>query len=74
MFVESRSDEATERLRKEIALVDEYRTRLIADVATGKLDVREAAAKLPDDVDDGDEPFEESGDDLNDETFEEAEK
>ena len=25
----------------------EYRTRLIADVVTGKLDVREAAAALP---------------------------
>ena len=25
----------------------EYRTRLIADVVTGKLDVREAAAELP---------------------------
>lgn len=30
------------------SLVDEYRTRLIADVVTGKLDVREAAAGLPD--------------------------
>lgn len=28
-------------------LLSEYRTRLIADVVTGKLDVREAAAKLP---------------------------
>lgn len=34
------------------SLVDEYRTRLIADVVTGKLDVREAAAGLPD-VDSG---------------------
>ena len=33
--------------RKEIALLYEYRTRLIADVVTGKLDVREAAARLP---------------------------
>jgi type I restriction enzyme S subunit len=31
----------------EISLLREYRTRLIADVVTGKLDVREAAAKLP---------------------------
>ena len=30
-----------------IALLREYRTRLIADVVTGKLDVREAAAGLP---------------------------
>lgn len=32
---------------REIDLLGEYRTRLIADVVTGKLDVREAAAKLP---------------------------
>ena len=31
----------------EIELLHEYRTRLIADVVTGKLDVREAAARLP---------------------------
>ena len=37
--------------RREIALLREYRTRLIADVVTGKLDVREAAAQLPDEVD-----------------------
>ena len=34
--------------RREVELVGEYRTRLIADVVTGKLDVREAAATLPD--------------------------
>ena len=28
--------------------MQEYRTRLTADLVTGKLDVREAAAKLPD--------------------------
>lgn len=32
---------------QEIELLREYRTRLIADIVTGKLDVREAAAKLP---------------------------
>jgi len=32
---------------RQIDLLREYRTRLIADVVTGKLDVREAAAKLP---------------------------
>ena len=32
---------------REVALLREYRTRLIADVVTGKLDVREAAAQLP---------------------------
>ena len=37
---------AIEKAEKEIDLLHEYRTRLIADVVTGKLDVREAAAKL----------------------------
>jgi type I restriction enzyme S subunit len=37
--------------QREIALLHEYRTRLIADVVTGKLDVREAAARLPDESD-----------------------
>jgi type I restriction enzyme S subunit len=32
----------------EIDLIREYWTRLVADVVTGQLDVREAAAKLPD--------------------------
>ena len=34
-------------IEAEIALLKEYRTRLISDVVTGKLDVREEAAKLP---------------------------
>ena len=38
---------AINRARCQIDLVQEYRTRLIADVVTGKLDVREAAAALP---------------------------
>jgi len=41
----------------EISLLREYRTRLIADVVTGKLDVREAAAHLPDEINEP-EPFE----------------
>jgi type I restriction enzyme S subunit len=36
------------RFEREIALMQEYRTRLTANVVTGKLDVRPAAAKLPD--------------------------
>ena len=43
-------DREVERTRVKIALVREYRTRLIADVVTGKLDVREAAARLPEEV------------------------
>ena len=40
--------DAVSRAKREILLFDEYRTRLIADVVSGKLDVREAAAQLPD--------------------------
>jgi type I restriction enzyme S subunit len=38
------------RTEREIRLLQEYRTRLTADVVTGKLDVREAAARLPDEA------------------------
>ena len=38
---------AIARTEREIALMQEYRTRLTADLVTGKLDVREAAANLP---------------------------
>ncbi len=41
---------ATSRLEREIELLREYRTRLVADVVTGKLDVREAALHLPDEA------------------------
>ena len=36
-----------DRVVREVELLHEYRTRLIADVVTGKLDVRKAAATLP---------------------------
>jgi len=41
-----------ETAKREIELLREYRIRLIADVVTGKLDVREAAAHLPDEAED----------------------
>jgi type I restriction enzyme S subunit len=44
-------DQVIARTEREIALMQEYRTRLTAEVVTGKLDVREAAAKLPDTTD-----------------------
>lgn len=44
-------DAAIRAARREIGLLNEYRTRLIADVVTGKLDVREAAAALPPEAD-----------------------
>ena len=57
-------DTAIFRLEREIELLREYRTRLVADVVTGKLDVREAAARLPDEA-----PLDtvEDDDDLTDE-------
>ncbi|KAF0099885.1 MAG: type I restriction enzyme S subunit [bacterium] len=61
---------------REISLLHEYRTRLIADVVTGKLDVRAAAASLPEETEaapDDAEPLAED-EDLTDETAaEEAE-
>lgn len=38
------------QLQREIELLHEYRTRLLADIVTGKLDVRDAAARLPNEV------------------------
>ena len=43
-------EQAQASAKKEITLLHEYRIRLIADVVTGKLDVREAAAGLPEAV------------------------
>ena len=43
-------DAAISRLESEITLLREYRTRLVADVVTGKLDVREVAAGLPEEI------------------------
>ena len=40
-------DHAISRTQRQIDLLSGYRTRLISDVVTGKLDVREAAANLP---------------------------
>lgn len=73
-------DATIKRAEREIELLGEYRTRLIADVVTGKLDVREAAAALPevdplaedDDADDLDADLALDADEL-DETPEEAE-
>jgi type I restriction enzyme S subunit len=54
-WIESRSsslDAAILAAKREIVLISEYRARLIADVVTGKLDVREAAESLPDEEQD----------------------
>ena len=58
--------------RRQIELVQEYRTRLIADVVTGKLDVREVVARLPDE-----DPIEEDGplaDDMDQEIYDAEEE
>lgn len=49
-FLHKAADVATraiEHMGNEIALIQEFRTHLIADVVTGKLDVRAVAANLP---------------------------
>jgi len=52
-------DKAIDAAQREIDLLREYRTRLIADVVTGKLDVRDAAASLPDEPEEQPEPLDE---------------
>lgn len=73
------TNRSIERMGTEIDLLREYRTRLISDVVTGKIDVRAIAATL-DDIDptaepldllDGDAPVDDDGDEL--EPFEEDE-
>ena len=49
----------TDRANQEISLLREYRTRLIADVVTGKLDVREAAKNLSDEPTEPEETIDE---------------
>ena len=50
---------AVARAERETSLLHEFRTRLIAEVVTGKLDVREAASRLPDEVEEP-EPLDET--------------
>ena len=52
-------DKLVAECSRQINFVREYRTRLIADVVTGKLDVREAAARLPEEIEEP-EPLDES--------------
>ena len=55
---------AIDRTHREIDLIREYRTRLIADVVTGKVDVRAAADRLP--VEDVEDVEGEDEDDIED--------
>lgn len=52
-------ESAVATARSQIDLLSELRARLISDVVTGKFDVREAAANLPDDPDADDPALEE---------------
>ncbi len=52
-------DSAIDTAEREVSLLLEFRTRLIADVVTGKLDVREAAARLPEEPEEA-EPLDDS--------------
>ncbi|MEI6206307.1 MAG: restriction endonuclease subunit S [Desulfuromonadales bacterium] len=63
---------AIDRTEREIDLLREYRTRLIADVVTGKLDVREAAALVPDEIDGTDDTDFVITDDIDNPFFEEG--
>ncbi|HEX5474690.1 MAG TPA: restriction endonuclease subunit S [Vicinamibacterales bacterium] len=63
--------ETIESVRRELDLIREYRTRLIADVVTGKLDVREAAAHLPEEAEEPEE-LDEGSETASDEADEEA--
>ena len=47
---ETQFSNASRRVRRQIELMEEYRTRLIADVVTGKTDVPATVTKLPDPV------------------------
>ena len=61
-------DEMAERASREIGLIQEYRERLIADVVTGKLDVRHIEIAVP-----ADEPIASDDDTLEDLESDDAE-
>ena len=65
-------DEALGAIQREVALFQEFQTRLVADVVTGKVDVRSSAGNLPEiiELEPIDEPTD--GDDL-DETLDDLE-
>ena len=71
-------DRTVDHIQRQIDLVREYRTRLIADVVTGKLDVRNVTLPDLDEVEE-DEEYEEleeemDVDDLNAEELNDAEE
>ncbi|MFH1299953.1 MAG: restriction endonuclease subunit S [Planctomycetota bacterium] len=51
-------DQTISQTQRQITLLQEFRIRLIADVVTGKLDVREAARRIPDETEAADSQVE----------------
>jgi type I restriction enzyme S subunit len=66
-------DRVVATTNREINLLREYRTRLIADVVTGQVDVRAAAANLPADAGEVDETVEDGALAAEDEIVEDGE-
>jgi type I restriction enzyme S subunit len=66
------TDNAMRRTSVEIDLIREYRTRLIADVVAGKVDVRGLAADLPEISSDEMQTVEEADDLVEDEEIDES--
>lgn len=66
----SKLDVTISNITREINLLTEYRTRLISDVVTGKLDIREAVKNLPAEI--ITEPSDDISDSENEEEIEEA--
>ncbi|KYH33080.1 restriction endonuclease subunit S [Neomoorella mulderi] len=62
-------DTAIAAARREIDLLREYRTRLISDVVTGKVDVREVAARLPEEPSEEDAPWTDEEESAQDEAL-----
>ena len=67
-------DAAIAAARRGIELLREYRERLIADVVTGKVDVREIAAQLPEETEEETEPLEEETTSIEEIDVEESEE
>jgi type I restriction enzyme S subunit len=67
-------NKAISRLEREVELLTEYRARLIGDVITGKLDVREAAGVLPDEDLNADNVIEQDSVEIDEEGQEFAEE
>jgi type I restriction enzyme S subunit len=66
------SDEVLETMKKEIGLIREYQTRLIADVVTGKVNVSGLVFKMPEEFDDDDLLDVDEDDLLEEDEFEEV--